>query len=63
MSHKSGHIIISTRLAHAQTAEDTIEGSETPMERGPCIAIELPEGCTEEDCAKAARRAYRKLTE
>lgn len=62
MSHKSGHVIIRVVLPHPPGLAAEHEEEASPLSRGPCITIDLPEGCSEEECAQLTRKAYRKLT-
>lgn len=57
MSHKSGHVIVNIALPH--TDEDEQENGH--LRREPCVVVDLPGGCDEEDCVETVRLAYRKL--
>lgn len=57
MSHASGHVIINIVLPHG----DHEEQENGHLRKEPCVVVNLPQGCDEDDCVETVRLAYRKL--
>lgn len=55
MSHKSGHVIVNIVLPHEE------EEQENGLCCEPCVVVDVPDGCSEDDCVELVRLAYRKV--